>query len=208
MSVLWIALTTASWAHPATQDELVAAVPKDAFGVTGPLINELSGVTVGIEITLTKDALVDGVPCSAQTFGVADKTWGCHLSMDHTFGKYTVKAGEYAGIHLGSGTLRSLRMPSLTPATEQVELGGVHCSDFLWLHPGGRLAGCKLVEDFAVGKRVFKANTELQLYASGAAKSAMIYESHTWDGKTYPSGEVEFGETGEITNVNPGYHGD
>jgi len=205
---MWFLWLTVALAHPTSTQELVAAVPKDVLAGTGPLINELSGMTVGIEIELSKDAVIDGIPCKAGKFGAGENTWGCDLSRDHDFGKFTVKAGQYAGIHMKTGTFRSARMVSLKPAAEAVEIGGATCREFLWLHPGGELAGCKLGKDLTVGKRVFKAETDLQLYASGAARSAMIYVPHTWGDKTVPSGEVEFSESGEITVVNEGYFGD
>jgi hypothetical protein len=184
---------------PGGADELIALVPAEQSGGRTELFNELSGERAGEAIELLVDTEVAGLPCAAGVLNVWQETWGCELARDFELGGLTSAAGDYLGVHYGTGGRVSASGDSLVPPVEMIELAGVACDRWAAFHPDGSLAVCDLAADHMIGAIMLTAETTVTLRPDGTVEMAIIYVPHEFGGTNYAPGTIEFDETGTVT---------
>ena len=184
-----------------------AAVLAGVPGEQAPIINELSGETIGTSITREGPAEVAGIPCG-NTVHVYDDSWGCETTAQVQKGGYTIEP-SWIGLHYTTGTITNLNADMLVPKQEQLTLGGVPCGTWAHLTPDGSLGGCALREAHPFGSITLPAETDFTLRDDGTLDTAVIYaEDFTLAGKPMKAGTFEFNPDGTVSSHNPDWFGD
>ena len=195
-----------SGAFPSSSTDARALLPADA--ATTPIVNEISGETVGSNVTLTARTDVAGLPCAAGEVSITDESWGCTLGAPWTFGAWSWPAGAWVGRHYGTGQPLAVVLASLATPVERLDFDGVPCAEFAHLHPDGHLSRCSLAVDHEQRGLSFLHGTQIGLDPSGAPIEAVFYETHTFGGRTYAPGTVLFDSSGAVTEHRKGGFGD
>lgn len=176
-------------------------------GTEEPVMNELSGEKVGVNVTREEAGAFAGIPCGPM-ISLYDDTWGCELSEAWSDGHRTTRAGTFVPFHYETGHRAGIVLSALEPAAKTLEVGGVPCTEFVHLHPDGALSGCVLAKEHTFGTTALPAKTQLEVRADGSLQTAVIFEDVEIGDKTIPAGTVQFSADGSVESVNADWFGD
>ncbi len=172
-----------------------------------PLVNELSGETVGLVGRLTLDRVVAGIPCKAGPVTMSEDRFSCTLSLPATLGGYAMSRGSEPGFY-SDGSVANLNFGDLVPPAESRLIEGVPCLSKVLLHPNGRVKRCTLSRTQAFAGVPAPRNSDVELRDDGSLLSLVFYEALEIRGQTYEAGLLTFTGDGSVETHSADAFGD